>query len=107
MSTNDPAGFEEQHDGCFALADAVTLLLVSANVKDEHFTAGLHVALREGATVERAKDALAHTRCLDMGSACNAPTHLADDNGLTLGVAARHVIDSARTGTLGTRPTTA
>ena len=55
--------------------------------------------------VELAKGALAHTRSLDMGAAFDALVALADDEGVTLGVATRQVMYRARSGTLDARPT--
>ena len=51
--------------------------------------------------VEQAKGALAYTRSLEMAGAFDALVALADEEGVTLGVAARRVIARARQGTLG------
>jgi hypothetical protein len=99
----DPVGFEQQQPDCRALADAVTLLIVSAHVAHEDLAVGLRAALAERAVVEQAKGALAHSRSLDMAQAFDALVALADEEGATLGVAARRVMDRARTGSLGAR----
>ena len=98
-----PEGFELQQSDCRALADAVTLLIVSAHVDHDHLADGLRAALEERALVELAKGALAHTRSLDMAEAFDALVALADEEGVTLGVAARHVMYRARSGTLDVR----
>jgi hypothetical protein len=98
-------GFEHQQPDCRALADAVTLLIVSAHVDHEPLAAGLRAALEDRTVVEMAKGALAHTRSLDMAQAFDALVGLADDEEVTLGVAARRVMDRARTGTLDGRTT--
>ncbi|MFL6167968.1 MAG: ANTAR domain-containing protein [Ornithinibacter sp.] len=93
-------GFEHQQADCRALADAVTLLIVSAQVDHEHLATGLHAALEDRSVIEQAKGALAYTRSLDMAEAFDALVALADEEGLTLGVAARGVMARARQGTL-------
>jgi hypothetical protein len=100
----DPVGFQAQQPDCRALADAVTLLIVSAHVDPDHLAAGLRVALEDRAVVELAKGALAHTRSLDMSDAYDALMVLADDEQVSLGVAAHRVMDRARAGTLDARP---
>ena len=97
-------GFEEQQADCRALADAVTLLIVSAHVDHDHLAVGLRQPSRTAAVVELAKGALAHTRSLDMAGAYDALVDLADEEQVTLGVAARRVMDRARSGTLDARP---
>ena len=79
----DAAGFEHQQPDCRALADAVTLLIVSAHVDHDHLAAGLRAALEDRALVEHAKGALAHTRSLDMAEAFDALVALADEEGVT------------------------
>ncbi len=101
----NPEGFEGQQPDCRALADAVTLLIVSAHVDHDHLAAGLRSALEDRSVVELAKGALAHTRSLDMAGAYDALVDLADEEQVTLGVAARRVMDRARSGTLDARPT--
>ena len=86
------SGFEHQQPDCRALADAVTLLIVSAHVDHDHLAAGLRAALEDRALVELAKGALAHTRSLDMAEAFDALVALADEEEVTLGVAARRVM---------------
>jgi transcriptional regulator with GAF, ATPase, and Fis domain len=99
-----PEGFEHQQSDCRALADAVTLLIVSAHVDQEHLAAGLRAALEDRSVIEQAKGALAYTRSLDMAEAFDALVALANEEGVTLGVGAHRVMDRARDGTLG-RPT--
>lgn len=96
-----PEGFEQQQPDCQALADAATLLIISARVEPAHVAASLHAVLEERSVVEQAKGALAYTRSLDMAQAFDALVALADDEGVTLGVAARLVMARARQGTLG------
>ena len=99
-----PQGFEHQQPDCRALADAVTLLIVSAHVDHDHLAAGLRAALEDRSVIEQAKGALAFTRSLDMAQAFDALVGLADQEGVTLGVAARRVMARARQGTLGGAP---
>ncbi len=99
-----PQGFEHQQRDCRALADAVTLLIVSAHVDHDHLAASLHAVLEDRSVVEQAKGVLAYTRSLDMAEAFDALVALADDEGVSLGVAARTVMARARTGTLGGPP---
>ena len=101
----DAVGFEEQQADCRALANAVTLLIVTAHVDHDELAAGLRAVLEDRTVVELAKGALAHTRSLDMAAAYDALVTLADDEGVSLGVAARRVMDRARSGTLDARPT--
>lgn len=98
----EAVGFTDQQEDCRALADAVTLVIVSAHLDDEQLVAGLHSALAERALVEQAKGALAHVLSVDMASAYDALVTRADAEGVPLGVAARRVMERARTGTLGT-----
>jgi ANTAR domain len=65
-------GFEYQQADCRAVANAVTLLIVTAHVEGDQLRAGLHTALEERAVVELAKGALAHAWGLDMASAYDA-----------------------------------
>jgi transcriptional regulator with GAF, ATPase, and Fis domain len=100
----EEVGFEQQQAECRALADAVTLVVVSARLGPDHVTDGLRSALAERAVVEQAKGALAQSRGLDMATSFEALVALADDEDVTLGVAARRVMHRARSGTLGVRP---
>ncbi len=100
----EPQGFEHQQADCRALADAVTLLIVCADVDLEHLAAALRAVLEDRSIVEQAKGALAYTRSLDLAAAFDALVALADDEGVSLGVAARTVMARARAGTLGGRP---
>ena len=77
---------------------------MSAHVDHDHLAAGLHSALEDRAVVEQAKGVLAYTRSLDMAEAFDALVALADDEGVSLGVAARTVMSRARTGTLAGHP---
>jgi transcriptional regulator with GAF, ATPase, and Fis domain len=98
---SQPEGFEHQQRDCRALADAVTLLIVSAHVDHDHLAASLNAVLEDRSVVEQAKGALAYTRSLDMAEAFDALVALADEEDVTLGVAARRVMAQARQGTLG------
>jgi transcriptional regulator with GAF, ATPase, and Fis domain len=100
----EPEGFEDQQPDCRALADAVTLLIVSAHVDHDHLTAALRAALEDRTVIELAKGALAHTRSLGMPEAYDALVGLADEEEVTLGEASRRVMERARTGTLDARP---
>jgi hypothetical protein len=99
----EATGFEHQLADCRALADAVTLLLVSARLTHDELGVGLRAALEERATVELAKGALAHAWQLDMPEAFDALTALAEQEQLSLGVAARLVMERARERHLGAR----
>jgi hypothetical protein len=99
----EATGFEHQLADCRALADAVTLLLVSARLTPDQLGVGLQAALEERATVELAKGALAHALQLDMPGAFDALTDLAEQEQLSLGVAARVVMERARGRSLGAR----
>jgi hypothetical protein len=101
----EATGFEHQQAECRALADTVTLLIVSAHYENDQLAAGLHSALEERAVVELAKGALAHEWELDMAGAYDALSELAEERHLTLGVAARLVMDQARTKQLAPRST--
>lgn len=100
----EAAGFAEQQDECQALADAVTLVIVSTHLGDEQLAQGLRHALAERTVVEQAKGALSHALGLDMAAAFDALDALAQAEGVTLGVAARRVMDRARSGELGGAP---
>jgi len=95
-----PEGFELQQSDCRALADAVTLLIVSAHVDHEHLAAALRAALADRSVIEQAKGALAYSRSLDMAEAFDALVALANEEGVTLGVGARRVMERARQRTL-------
>ena len=99
------ADFAGQLAECRALADAVTLVIVSSHLGEERIVGGLHAALEDRALVEQAKGALAHTLSVDMSGAFDALLDLAHGEGLSLGTAARQVMHRARTGTLGTPST--
>jgi hypothetical protein len=68
----DATGFADQQAECRALA--VTLLIVSAHVEQDHLVVGLRTAL-------------------------------AEEEDVSLGVAARRVLDRPQAGTLDARPT--
>lgn len=97
-------GFEGQQVECRALADAVTMVIVTARLADEQFATGLRAALADRAVVEQAKGALGHVLSLDMSSAYEALVAVSTEEGVPLGVAARRVMERARTGTLGEAP---
>jgi hypothetical protein len=96
----DPVDFDAEQAECRALADAVTLILVTGHLDARHVAEGLRTALTDRAVVEQAKGALAHTQSLEMSGAFAALCALADAEGVTLGVAARRVMHQARTGNL-------
>jgi hypothetical protein len=97
----DDTDFLTQQAECRALADAVTLVIVSGHVGVDHLTAGLRAALEDRAVVEQAKGALAHALSLQMPAAFDTLLALAEEDGAPLGVAARRVMEQARTGSLG------
>ena len=99
----DATPFDPQAADCQALADAVTLILVSGRLEPDDLAAGLRAALEDRAVVEQAKGALAYVRSVDVASAYDVLVDLAEGDGITLGVAARRVMEQARTGTLGSR----
>jgi hypothetical protein len=101
----EEAGFADQQAECRALADAVTLVIVSSQLSEERIVGGLHAALEERAVVELAKGALAYVLSVDMAAAFDALVTLADGDGLSLGNAARRVMERARAGTLGSPST--
>jgi transcriptional regulator with GAF, ATPase, and Fis domain len=101
----EEAGFADQQAECRALADAVTLVIVSSQLSEERIVGGLHAALEERAVVELAKGALAYVLSVDMAAAFDALVALADGEGLSLGNAARRVMERARAGTLGSPST--
>ena len=96
----EPVGFEDQQDECRALADAVTMLIVNARLDGELLVSGLRTALADRAVVEQAKGALGYVRSLDMPAAFDALVAIAREEGVPLGVAARRVMERARTGAL-------
>jgi len=102
----EEAGFADQQAECRALADAVTLVILSSQLGEERIVSGLHTALEERAVVEQAKGALSHVLSVDMAAAFDALLALADDEGLSLGTAARRVMDRARAGTLSSGSST-
>jgi len=99
----EPTGFEDQQAECRAVADAVTMLIVSAHLDHDQLRPGLRSALEERAVVELAKGALAHAWELDMASAYDALTGWAEEHHVSLGLAARQVMDQARNKELAPR----
>ncbi len=93
-------GFEDQQVECRALADAVTMLIVNARLDGELLVSGLQTVLADRAVVEQAKGALGYVRSLDMPAAFDTLVAMAREEGVPLGVAARRVMDRARTGAL-------
>ena len=77
----------------------------SSQLAEERIIGGLHAALEERALVELAKGALSHVLSVDMASAFDALLALADEEGLSLGNAARRVMVQARARTLGSPST--
>lgn len=100
----EPADVVGHRDECRALADSVTLVIVGAHLDEEHLVTGLHSALAQRAVVEQAKGALAHVLSLDPAAAYDALVGLAAEEDVPLGVAARRVMERARTGALGSAP---
>ena len=98
---HDSDSFEAQQAECRALADAITIILMARQLSAQPIADGLRDALEERAVVEQAKGALAHRRSLDMAAAFEELLALAQQEGTTLGVAARRVMEQARTGRLG------
>ena len=96
-----PEGFGDVQAECRAMADAVTLVLVSSHLDGQHVATGLRTALEERAAVEQAKGALAEVFDLDMAAAFTMLLERAAAHGDTLGVAAREVMERARTRKLG------
>ena len=92
--------FDGQLADCRAFADAATLILAAQQVDDVHIAENLAVALRRRAVVEQAKGALAYSRSLDMAAAFEALLEVAEEEGITLGVAADRVMARARSGDL-------
>jgi hypothetical protein len=96
----DARGFEDQQVECRALGDAVTMLIVNARLDGELLVSGLRAALADRAVVEQAKGALGYVRSLDMPAAFDALVAISREDGVPLGVAARQVMERARTGAL-------
>lgn len=90
-------GFDTVHAECRAMADAVTLILVSSHLDGPDIATGLRAALEERAVVEQAKGALAEVYELDMAAAFEMLLERARADNATLGVAARQVMERART----------
>lgn len=84
-----------------AMADALTLVLVSGNLGTEALAESLHAALQRRGVVEQAKGALAYVLGIDTFAAFDALTELARREDVTLGRAAERVMALARRGTLG------
>lgn len=97
----DATSFRDQRAECRALADAATLVILSAQFSTLDATDSMRAALADRAVVEHAKGALAHVRSLEMSAAYDELVGLADTEGLSLGVAAREVMRQARSGNLG------
>lgn len=92
--------FQERVD-VRAMADALTLVLVSGTLEDEALAHSLSSALQNRGLVEQAKGALAHVLDIDTAEAFQSLTALARRDHLTLGRAAEHVMALARRGVLG------
>jgi AmiR/NasT family two-component response regulator len=76
------------------------MLILSTHLADRDLTVSLREALEGRAVVERAKGALAQTRSLDMPEAFDALVRIAAQERLSLGDAARRLMEQARSGTL-------
>ena len=96
----DARGFEHQQVECQALGDAVTMLIVNARLDGELLVSGLRTALADRAVVEQAKGALGYVRSLDMPAAFDALVAISREESVPLGMAARRVMERARTGAL-------
>jgi ANTAR domain len=97
----EPTSLADAASECRALADAATLLLVtSGHFGPDHLARILGEALEARSVVEQAKGALAHVRGVGMAEAFDALLAVAADEGLTLGQAARVVMERARQGAL-------
>jgi GAF domain-containing protein len=93
----EPTSLADAAPECRALADAATLLLVtSGHFGPDHLARSLGEALEARSVVEQAKGALAHVRGVGMADAFDALLAVAADEGLTLGQAARVVMERAR-----------
>ena len=92
---------ESQQAACRALADAVTLVLVTSHLDSPSIAEGLALALREREVVEKAKGALAQVLGVEMGVAFDRLVAMARERGAPLGAMARQVMVDARRGRLG------
>jgi hypothetical protein len=93
----EPTSLADAARECRALADSATLLLVtSGHFGPDHLTRSLGEALEARSVVEQAKGALAHVRGVGMGEAFDALLAIAAEHDVSLGEAARLVIDRAR-----------
>lgn len=97
----EPTTFETERSECRALADAVTLLLVTSRLGVASVADGLRAAMEERAVVEQAKGALAHVHSLDVAEAFDELVAVSRAEGATLGVTARRVMERARGRRLG------
>ncbi len=94
-------GFRGLEDECRALADAVTMVIVSGRLADGELTESLRSALTSRAVVEQAKGAIAHVLDVGMPAAFDALDAFAVAEGLSLGLAASRAMELARAGALG------
>jgi hypothetical protein len=92
----EPTGFQGELSDCRALGDALTLVLVAGHLSADHVIDGLRAALQERAIVEQAKGVLSETHSLAMPDAFDTLLQIAESEGVTLGVAARRVIQRAQ-----------
>lgn len=97
----DESDFEDRAAEARAMADALTLVLVSGNLGNEALAQSLHTALQRRGVVEQAKGALAHVLGIDTAEAFDALHDLARREDVSLGRAAERVMALARRGTLG------
>lgn len=96
----DQAHFEQLATEARALADALTLILVSGSLGTEALTQSLHAALQRRGVVEQAKGALAHVLGINTVDAFDALNAMARRENVTLGRAAERVMALARRGRL-------
>lgn len=94
------SGFQADLTACRAIADAATLVVVAGYPNVPPLAEMLRAALEERTLVERAKGALACSRSTSMPEAYDALVDLARAEDVSLGVAARRVMERARTGRL-------
>ena len=96
----DAVGLEDHEAECRALADAVTMVVVSGLLCRTQLQESLRNALASRAVVEHAKGALAHALAVHGDDAFDALVDFAATEGMTLGIAAARVMELARTGAL-------
>lgn len=99
----DASDFEADLTACRAIADAATLVVVAGFPHVPPVAEMLRAALEERTVVEQAKGALAYSRSIPMPEAYDVLVELARAEEVSLGVAARRVMQRARAGRLEDR----